>query len=34
MALQIIVRRFDDALALRIGRAFENVRGSFPAPRI
>jgi aspartyl-tRNA(Asn)/glutamyl-tRNA(Gln) amidotransferase subunit A len=29
-SLQIAVRRFDDGLALRIGRAFEVVRGSFP----
>jgi aspartyl-tRNA(Asn)/glutamyl-tRNA(Gln) amidotransferase subunit A len=34
MSLQIIVRRFDDALALRIGRAFEKARGAFPAPKI
>jgi aspartyl-tRNA(Asn)/glutamyl-tRNA(Gln) amidotransferase subunit A len=32
MSLQIAVRRFDDALALRIGRAFEVARGPFPAP--
>ncbi len=31
-SLQIVVRRFDDPLALRIGRAFEVVRGAFPAP--
>lgn len=30
-SLQIVVRRFDDALALRIGRAFEVVRGVFPS---
>lgn len=32
MSLQIVVRRFDDPLALRIGRAFEKVRGEFPRP--
>lgn len=32
MSLQIVVRRFDDPLALRIGRAFEMVRGAFPKP--
>ncbi|MFM9848378.1 MAG: amidase [Hyphomicrobiaceae bacterium] len=32
MSLQIVVRRFDDPLALRIGRAFETVRGAFPKP--
>jgi len=31
-SLQIVVRRFDDPLALRIGRAFEKVRGQFPVP--
>jgi len=31
-SLQILVRRFDDPLALRIGHAFEAVRGPFPAP--
>ena len=31
-SLQIVVRRFDDPLALRIGKAFENVRGEFPLP--
>ena len=31
-SLQIMVRRFDDPLALRIGRAFEEVRGAFPMP--
>lgn len=31
-SLQIVTRRFDDPLALRIGRAFEQVRGSFPKP--
>ncbi len=31
--LQIIVRKFDDALALRIGRALERERGGlFMAP--
>ena len=34
MSLQIVVRRFDDALALRIGRAFEKARGDFPVPKI
>jgi aspartyl-tRNA(Asn)/glutamyl-tRNA(Gln) amidotransferase subunit A len=34
MSMQIIVRRFDDALALRIGRAFEKARGAFPTPKI
>ena len=34
MSLQIVVRRFDDALALRIGRAFEKARGAFPAPKL
>jgi aspartyl-tRNA(Asn)/glutamyl-tRNA(Gln) amidotransferase subunit A len=33
MSLQIVVRRFDDALALRIGRAFEKARGAFPKPK-
>lgn len=33
-SLQIVTRRFDDPLALRIGRAFELVRGSFPKPLI
>lgn len=32
MNLQIVVRRFDDPLALRIGRAFETARGAFPEP--
>lgn len=31
-SLQIVVRRYDDPLALRIGRAFEAVRGAFPPP--
>lgn len=31
-SLQIVVRRFDDPLALRIGRAFEKARGVFPTP--
>jgi aspartyl-tRNA(Asn)/glutamyl-tRNA(Gln) amidotransferase subunit A len=34
LSMQIVVRRFDDALALRIGRAFEKARGAFPAPKI
>ncbi|HRD77637.1 MAG TPA: amidase [Hyphomicrobiaceae bacterium] len=33
MGLQIVVRRFDDPLALRIGRAFEAARGPFPLPQ-
>ncbi len=33
LSLQIVVRRFDDALALRIGRAFEQARGAFPRPK-
>lgn len=33
-SLQIVVRRFDDPLALRIGHAFEAVRGAFPQPRL
>jgi aspartyl-tRNA(Asn)/glutamyl-tRNA(Gln) amidotransferase subunit A len=32
MSLQIVVRRFDDPLALRVGRAFEKARGAFPKP--
>lgn len=32
MSLQIVVRRFHDALALRIGCAFERARGPFPQP--
>ena len=32
MSLQIAVKRFDDPLALRIGRAFEKARGAFPKP--
>jgi len=32
MGLQIVVRRLDDPLALRIGRAFEKARGAFPTP--
>lgn len=31
-SLQIIVRHLDDPLALRIGQAFEDARGHFPAP--
>lgn len=34
MSLQIVVRRFDDALALRIGRAFETARGAFRHPAV
>ncbi len=30
--LQIVCRRFDDPLALRIGHAFERARGPFPKP--
>ncbi len=33
-SLQIVVRRFDDPLALRIGAAFERVRGPFPKPSL
>lgn len=33
-SLQIVVRRFDDPLALRIGAAFEKVRGPFPSPQL
>jgi aspartyl-tRNA(Asn)/glutamyl-tRNA(Gln) amidotransferase subunit A len=32
MSLQIIVRRLEEPLALRIGYAFEQARGPFPAP--
>ena len=32
LSLQIVARKFDDSLALRIGRAFEKARGSFPLP--
>lgn len=32
MSLQIVCRKWDDVLALRIGRAFEKARGPFPAP--
>lgn len=32
MSLQIVVRRLDEPLALRIGRAFERARGVFPSP--
>lgn len=32
MSLQIAVRRLDETLALRIGRAFETARGAFPKP--
>lgn len=32
MSLQIVVRHLDDAVALRIGRAFEITRGAFPLP--
>lgn len=34
MSLQIVVRRFDDPLALRIGRTFEKARGAFPRPPV
>ncbi len=33
-SLQIVVRRFDDPLALRIGAAFEQIRGPFPKPSL
>jgi len=32
MSLQIVVRRLEEPLALRIGHAFEQARGAFPAP--
>ena len=32
--LQIVCRRFDDPLALRIGFAFEQARGAFPKPAV
>jgi aspartyl-tRNA(Asn)/glutamyl-tRNA(Gln) amidotransferase subunit A len=32
MSLQIVVRRLEEPLALRIGRAFEADRGAFPTP--
>ena len=32
MSLQIVVRRLEEPLALRIGRAFEQARGPFPMP--
>jgi aspartyl-tRNA(Asn)/glutamyl-tRNA(Gln) amidotransferase subunit A len=32
MSLQIVVRRLQEPLALRIGYAFEQARGAFPAP--
>ena len=31
-AVQIMARQFDDPLALRIGKALEDVRGAFPNP--
>lgn len=34
VGVQIIVRRFDDPLALRIGRALELARGPFPRPSL
>jgi aspartyl-tRNA(Asn)/glutamyl-tRNA(Gln) amidotransferase subunit A len=33
-SLQIVCRRFDDHVALRIGHAFEQVRGVFPKPAV
>ena len=33
-SLQVVVRRLDDPLALRIGAAFEHVRGPFPTPTL
>ena len=33
-SLQIVTRRFDDPLALRIGAAFEKVRGPLPKPQL
>ncbi len=32
LSLQIVVRRFDEPLALRIASAFERSRGAFPTP--
>ncbi|MBS0241574.1 MAG: amidase [Proteobacteria bacterium] len=32
MSLQIVVRRLEEPLALRIGKAFEDARGDFPVP--
>jgi aspartyl-tRNA(Asn)/glutamyl-tRNA(Gln) amidotransferase subunit A len=32
LSLQIVCRKWDDTLALRIGRAFEKARGVFPKP--
>lgn len=32
MSLQIVVRRLEEPLALRIGHAFEQARGAFPTP--
>jgi aspartyl-tRNA(Asn)/glutamyl-tRNA(Gln) amidotransferase subunit A len=32
MSLQIVVRRLEEPLALRIGYAFEEARGAFPMP--
>ena len=34
LSLQIVVRRIDEAMALRNGRAIEKARGDFPAPKI
>jgi Asp-tRNA(Asn)/Glu-tRNA(Gln) amidotransferase A subunit family amidase len=34
VGLQIVVRPFDDALALRIARAVEIVTGGFKSPRM
>lgn len=33
-SLQIVVRRYQDPLALRIGTAFEKIRGAFPKPTL
>lgn len=33
-SLQIVVRRYDDPLALRIGAAYEQARGAFPKPKL
>ena len=33
-SLQIVVRRLDDPVALRIGHAFEQVCGTFPKPSL
>ncbi|MET0197792.1 MAG: amidase [Rhodococcus fascians] len=32
VGMMIVGKRFDDALVLRVGHAFEQIRGSFPSP--